>query len=108
MLLKGVAIALHDLEHDRESSGGTKPGTEREWVRGKRAEKTVGEHGSTKPVTEAHSMTEGALSGTWLPCPNIQLASINDAGELEQDGEPASDPDPVARSHIHVVTCVFL
>lgn len=51
---------------------------------------------------------EGGPLGTQLPCPDIQLASINDAGELKEDGEPASDPDPVARSHIHVVTCVFL
>lgn len=28
VLFKGVAVALHDLKHDRESSAGTKPGAE--------------------------------------------------------------------------------
>lgn len=63
MLFKGVAIALHDLKHDRESSGGTKPDAEREWVGGKEQQKRVGEHGVGEQVTKAHLVTEGALLG---------------------------------------------
>ena len=57
---------------------------------------------------------QGAGRGAWgeagrpLPGPDIQLASVNDAGELKEDGEPASDPDSVTRSHVHVIACVFL
>lgn len=64
MLFKGVAVALHDLEHDRESSGGTKPGAGREWGgAGKEQQRREWESmGSGEQVTEAHSVTEGAPS----------------------------------------------
>uniref|UniRef100_A0A6B0V983 Putative secreted protein n=1 Tax=Ixodes ricinus TaxID=34613 RepID=A0A6B0V983_IXORI len=39
-------------------------------------------------------------------CPDVQLAPVDDAGELEEDGEPAAHPDPVLLGHrliLHVV-----
>lgn len=42
-----------------------------------------------------------------LPGSDIQLAAVDDARELKQDGKPASDPDPITRSNVHVVTGVF-
>lgn len=47
VLFKGVTVALHDLKHDRESSGGTKSGAEREWGggRGKNSREERVEHG---------------------------------------------------------------
>lgn len=41
------------------------------------------------------------------PGPHIQFAAVDDAGELKQDGKPASHPRPVTRSHVHVVTGVL-
>lgn len=109
MLFKGVAIALHDLEHDRESSRGNKARSRRGNGAGRERQRRQWESmRSGEQATEAHSGMKAHRPETWLPCPYIQLASINDTGELKQDGEPASDPDSVARSHIHVITCVFL
>lgn len=42
-----------------------------------------------------------------LPSPDIQLAAVDDTGELKQDGKPAPNPHAVSRSHVHVVTGVF-
>lgn len=42
----------------------------------------------------------------YSPGSDIQLAPVDDAGELEQDGEPASNPHPVLWGYIHIVTSV--
>lgn len=42
-----------------------------------------------------------------VPGADVQLAAVDDAGELEQDGEPASDPDTVPGGHVHVVAGVL-
>ena len=42
-----------------------------------------------------------------LPGPDIQLAAVDDTRELEQNGKPATDPHPITRGNIHVITGVF-
>lgn len=42
------------------------------------------------------------------PGPDVQLAPVDDAGELKQDGEPASYPHPVLGRYIHVIAGVVL
>ena len=61
-------------------------------------------------------LDEGPVGGheTWCdqkalsPGPDVQLAPVDDAGELKQDGEPASHPHPVLGRYIHVITGVVL
>lgn len=104
MLLKSVAIALHDLKHDCESSGGNNQSRGGNGLR----EVTVEESMWVSRVSTAGFRGSRVISLRQLPCPHVKLASVNDAGEFEEDGEPASDPDPVTGSHIHVITGVFL
>ena len=54
-------------------------------------------------MCECERSDTGGLS---LPGPDVQLAPVDDAGELEEDGEPAPHPHPVLRGHIHVITGV--
>lgn len=42
-----------------------------------------------------------------LPGPYIQLAAVDDAGQLKEDREPASHPHPVPWGHVHVITGVL-
>lgn len=46
-------------------------------------------------------------SSNYLPRPNVQLAAVDDARELKQDGEPTTHPDPIASSNVHVITGVL-
>lgn len=41
-----------------------------------------------------------------LPGPDIQLTPVDDAGELEENGEPPPHPHAVLRRYIHVITGV--
>ena len=42
-----------------------------------------------------------------LPGSDVQVAAVDNAGQLKEDGEPASHPHPVPRGHVHVVTGVL-
>lgn len=57
VLFKGVAVALHDLEHDRESPGGNKAGGQREWVG--EEDSSERERRGGEQATEADSVTKG-------------------------------------------------
>ena len=39
--------------------------------------------------------------GIYRPSTDIQFASVDDAGELEEHRKPAPDPDPVSLRDIH-------
>lgn len=47
------------------------------------------------------------VANTISPRPHIQLAAVDDARELKEDGKPASHPHPVAGGDVHVVTGVL-
>ena len=41
------------------------------------------------------------------PGPDVQLAAVDDAGQLKQDGEPPPHPHAVAGGDVHVITGVL-
>lgn len=41
-----------------------------------------------------------------LPGPDVQLTPVDDARELEENGEPTPHPHTVLRRYIHVITGV--
>lgn len=54
-----------------------------------------------------HWMFNG-LNMKRLPGPDVQLTPVDDARELEENGEPTPHPHTVLRRYIHVITGVVL
>lgn len=63
-----------------------------------------------KTVTKKKKKSSSQLSDSlrcFLPGADIQLAAVDDTRKLKQDGKPATNPNPITRGNIHVITGVF-